>query len=83
MQQMSNSQNDYLGFWFKLIASLVVATVMSVVIGVVNLMICAILLDIYRHQFNFMGEAYWILTYSGVVFVISWIISFGYLMSEE
>jgi len=72
---------DNLGFWFRLLASILIATVISLAVGVINLMIVTIIFDVLRSSFT--SDFYWVLGYSFVVWVISWIVSFGYLMGEK
>jgi hypothetical protein len=78
---MQNNKNN-LGFWFKFIASFFVATFMSIMVAFLNIAISMVVCDFYRSITGYTGDMYWVLGYSFVVWIISWIVSFGYLMSE-
>ena len=66
---------------FKLLSALSVATVLSILIGIVCLSILGLIVNFFK--LNYGRDAYWVFSASFIAMIIGWVVCFGLFMSEE
>lgn len=60
---------------FTLLTSFMAATTTSCIISLLYMKCCDILVNYFKY--NYGNENYWMLSHGFIVFILSWIISFG------
>lgn len=65
----------------KFILSFLAAIAASMIIGFLSVSILTLIVDIFKINFNTNKDNYWVFSYSFVAMIISWIITFGLMMS--
>jgi hypothetical protein len=63
----------------KILLGLVGSTSISLCVAIAVLLILKAM--VYTFELNYGRDAYWVFTVTNIIFIISWIVSFGYFMS--
>jgi hypothetical protein len=70
---------EFVQFFGKAFVALALAGLVGLIVALLVLSVLLVIVNLF--QLNYRGNSYWVLNVSLVFWLVSWVLSFGYLIS--